>query len=177
MASIWTKNVNLPHFPVLKGDKKTDVLIIGGGMAGLLCAYFLQQQGVDYVLTEGRTICSGVTKNTTAKITSQHGLIYQDLVKYLGQEAAEMYLRANEEAIEAYAVMAEQIDCDFQRETNVVYSTNNRKKLEDTGIFCFLEEEVIEPESPEEAGRRLEILPEKSTLLQKKKPFGLLRTA
>ena len=64
MDSIWTKNVNLPHFPVLKGDKKTDVLIIGGGMAGLLCAHFLQQQGVDYVLVEGRTICSGVTKNT-----------------------------------------------------------------------------------------------------------------
>lgn len=131
MDSIWTKNVNLPHFPVLKGDKKTDVLIIGGGMAGLLCAHFLQQQGVDYVLVEGRTICSGVTKNTTAKITSQHGLIYQDIVKYLGQEAAEKYLRANEEAIEAYAVMAEQMDCDFQRETNYVYSTNNRKKLEE----------------------------------------------
>ena len=61
MDSIWTKTVNLPHFPVLKGDKKTDVLIIGGGMAGMLCAYFLQQQGVDYVLAEGRTICSGVT--------------------------------------------------------------------------------------------------------------------
>ena len=58
MNSIWNKTVTMPQFPTLKGDLKTDVLIIGGGMAGLLCAHFLQEQGVDYVLAEGRTFMS-----------------------------------------------------------------------------------------------------------------------
>lgn len=56
MDSIWTKTVNMPEFPILEGDIKTDVLIIGGGMAGILCAHFLKEQGVDYVLAEGRAI-------------------------------------------------------------------------------------------------------------------------
>ena len=53
MDSIWTRIEKLPSFPKLQGDTKTDVLIVGGGMAGTLCAYFLQKQGVDYILVEG----------------------------------------------------------------------------------------------------------------------------
>lgn len=74
MTSIWSESTRLPHFPTLEGGIKTDVLIIGGGITGILCAYFLQEKGMDYVLVEGRTICAGVTRNTTAKITSQHGM-------------------------------------------------------------------------------------------------------
>lgn len=130
MDSIWTKTVNLPQFPALQGNLKTDVLIIGGGMAGILCAHFLQEQGVDYVLAEGRTICSGVTKNTTAKITSQHGLIYQKLLRNAGSERAAMYLDANQVAVRKYAELAKNIDCDFERKINFVYSLNDRRKLE-----------------------------------------------
>ena len=130
MDSIWTKTVTMPSFPALEGDIKTDVLIIGGGMAGILCAHFLQEQGVDYVLAEGREICSGVTKNTTAKITSQHGLIYQKIAKQRGMEMAAMYLGANQAAVRAYGELAKEIDCDFERKTNYVYSLKSRKKLE-----------------------------------------------
>lgn len=70
MNSIWPAGIELPHFQNMEGSRTTDVLIIGGGMAGILCAYFLQQKGVDYMLVEGRTICSGNTGNTTAKLTS-----------------------------------------------------------------------------------------------------------
>ena len=130
MDSIWTKTVTMPSFPALEGDIKTDVLIIGGGMAGILCAHFLQEQGVDYVLAEGRETCSGVTKNTTAKITSQHGLIYQKIAKQRGMEMAAMYLGANQAAVRAYGELAKEIDCDFERKTNYVYSLKSRKKLE-----------------------------------------------
>lgn len=130
MDSIWTKGAELPKFPTLQGDLKTDVLIIGGGIAGILCAYFLQKQGVDYTLAESRTICSGITKNTTAKITSQHGLIYQKLLKSRGKEMASMYLDANEDSIKQYAGLAKKLDCDFVYKTAYVYSLNNRRKLE-----------------------------------------------
>lgn len=49
MNSLWTENIEMPEFPTLEKDIRTQVLIIGGGMAGVLCAYFLQQAGVDTV--------------------------------------------------------------------------------------------------------------------------------
>ena len=52
MDSIWKSSTQMPEFPVLKSNKKTDVLIIGGGITGLLCAHFLQERGVDYILAE-----------------------------------------------------------------------------------------------------------------------------
>ena len=130
MNSIWTENITLPQFESLKGSVKTDVLIIGGGMAGILCAYFLQEQGIDYALVEGRTICSGVTKNTTAKITSQHGLIYHKLLKGAGLERAKMYLQANQDALKKYEKLCQGIDCDFETKIAYVYSLDNRRKLE-----------------------------------------------
>ena len=45
MESIWQANTKLPEFPKLERDMKTDVLIIGGGIAGILTAYFLHQNG------------------------------------------------------------------------------------------------------------------------------------
>ena len=130
MDSIWTKSVEMPEFPVIEGDVRTDVLIIGGGIAGILCAYFLQENGVDYILAEGRSICSGITKNTTAKITAQHGLIYHSLLKSKGVEYAARYLGANLKAVEMYAKLCREIDCDFRRQTSYVYSMNDRGKLE-----------------------------------------------
>ena len=130
MDSVWTENIKMPQFERLEGEVKTDVLIIGGGITGLLCAYFLQEKGVDYLLVEGRTICSGVTKNTTAKITAQHGLMYADLLKKAGSEMTRMYLDANINALEKYFALCKNIDCDFEEKTNFVYSIDNRAKLE-----------------------------------------------
>lgn len=102
MNSLWTETAHIPGFSSFRGDMKTDVLIIGGGMSGLLCAYLLEQAGVDYILVEADTICSGITKNTTAKITAQHGLVYDKLIQEFGVEKAGLYLRANEAAIDKY---------------------------------------------------------------------------
>lgn len=131
MNSIWTEYKNLPQFETLKGDRKTDVLIIGGGMAGILCAHFLQEAGVDYVLAEGGRICSGITRDTTAKITAQHGLIYDKLLRHAGAERAKMYLEANQKAVQKYFELCAGIDCDFTERTSYVYSRNDRRKLED----------------------------------------------
>ena len=130
MESIWHKTQQLPQFSALQQDIRTDVLIIGGGIAGLLCAYRLQQAGVDYILAEASTICSGITKNTTAKITAQHGLIYQKLTKKFGEEKAKLYLEANLAALEDYKALCERIDCDFQTQDNYIYSLDDRQKLE-----------------------------------------------
>lgn len=130
MNSIWNKDVAMPHFKSLEGEVNTDVLIIGGGITGILCAYFLKKQGVDYLLAEGRTICSGVTGKTTAKITVQHGLIYADLLEKEGPEKAKMYLDANRAALKEYFSLCKAIDCDFEEKTNYIYSINDRRRLE-----------------------------------------------
>lgn len=131
MNSIWTETAGLPQFESLAGDIRTDVLIIGGGMAGILCAYFLQAQGVDYTLVEGRTLCAGITKNTTAKITSQHGLMYAKLLKDMGAEKAKRYLEANQAAVKNYFELCQKTDCDFEEKTAYVYSLEDWSMLEE----------------------------------------------
>lgn len=130
MKSIWQEGVKLPSFPSGEGELKTDVLIIGGGLAGLLLAYELESEGVDYLLVESDKIASKITKDTTAKITSQHGLIYNSLISRFGIERSEMYLRANERAVEKYRKIAEEIKCDFEDKDAVTYSKNDRAILE-----------------------------------------------
>ncbi len=123
--SLWTNSTALPEFPTLQGYTKTDVLIIGGGIAGLLCAYMLTHAGVDCILVEADRICSGITKNTTAKITSQHGLLYHKLEKRFGKERAGLYLQISEGALGEYRRLCEDIDCDFSVQDNIVYSTDS----------------------------------------------------
>lgn len=130
MESIWQATAALPRFDRLKGDIKTDVLIIGGGMAGLLCAHYLKQAGVDCTLVEASRICSGTTKGTTAKITAQHGLIYSKLSDRFGLERAKLYLQANLEAVAEYRRLCQQIDCDFQEQDSFVYSLDDPGALE-----------------------------------------------
>jgi len=130
MDSIWEKSVNRINFPLMDGDTKTDVLIIGGGIAGILCAHFLQRHGVDYILVEADRICGGITGKTTAKITFQHGLIYNKLMRIYGEEYAKMYLSANRDALDEYKKMCEKIKCNFSLADNYIYSLDNKEKIE-----------------------------------------------
>lgn len=130
MRSVWIDTVGMPAFSELSGNLRVDVLIVGGGMAGVLTAFCLRQAGVDYALCEAETVGSGTTRNTTAKITSQHGLIYDSLLRRFGAKKAGMYYRANEEAIEAYQTLCNSIDCAFERADHSVYTVGNEAKLD-----------------------------------------------
>lgn len=130
MDSIWLQTAQLPTFNSLRSDLKTDVLVIGGGMAGLLCAYKLTRAGVDCALVEADRIGCGVTKNTTAKITSQHGLIYDKLIRQFGADRARLYLEANQRALEEYRALCRTIDCGFEEKDAFVYSLDSREKLD-----------------------------------------------
>ena len=131
MKSVWQKDVERPEFPPLKNDVKTEILIIGGGISGILTAHFLHQRGVPYIMVEKDRICGGTTGNTTAKITFQHGLIYSKLLRSAGVENAQMYLYANRAAFDKYSELCRNIDCDYERKNNYVYSQNAPHKLED----------------------------------------------
>ncbi len=130
MKSLWTQGVDIKRYEPLNSDIKTDVLIVGGGIAGILCAYMLKKSGVKCVLIEADRILGGVSGYTTAKITVQHGLIYDKIISKYGVEAAKMYLKAQEEALQTYIQMSREIDCDFKTVDACVYSTNNLRDIE-----------------------------------------------
>lgn len=125
MASLWEQTWSHRGFPRLEQDLHTDVLVIGGGMAGILCAYLLHNAGIPYALTEANTIGGGITQNTTAKLTVQHGFIYHKLIKTLGTQRAQAYLNANLAALENYRILCRTIDCDFEEKPSYVYSLDN----------------------------------------------------
>ena len=131
MKSIWDESCKFDKREELKGDIKTDVLIVGAGITGILIGYFLKKSGRDVVLIDKAEIASGNTKNTTAKITSQHDLIYNTLIKEFGEEKAKQYADANELAIRKYKQIIEErkIDCDFKEVPAYIYSLNEVDKI------------------------------------------------
>lgn len=130
MKSVWTEGVSLPGFDKLIGEKRCEVAIIGGGMAGILTSYFLHKEGVDYVLLEKGKLASATTANTTAKITVQTGLVYDKILRKYGALKAQGYYLAGCRALEKYREIAEGADCDLETRDNLVYSLRDRKKLE-----------------------------------------------
>ncbi len=134
MNSLWVETSSKPSFKSLEKDIKTDVLIIGGGIAGILTAYMLDKQGVNYALAEAKTIGFGITRNTTAKITLAHGLIYDKIVNSYGTEKAKGYLEVNNSAIKEYKDLCSKIDCDFEEKNSYVYSLDDIKALEKEAV-------------------------------------------
>ncbi|MHB1314142.1 MAG: FAD-dependent oxidoreductase [Christensenellales bacterium] len=132
MNSIWAMDTQIEHREALQKDIERDVAIIGGGMAGLLTAFLLHEKGVKTVVLEAGRIGHGQTKGTTAKITSQHDVIYHKLINSVGEEQAYQYAQANQEAITAYEriITAYGISCHFVREPAFLYSTNESTALE-----------------------------------------------
>ena len=130
MSSLWHETAVLPSFPKLYENIKTDVLIIGGGISGLLTSFLLKEKGISSVILESGKICGGTTGNTTAKITLQHGLIYSDLIKK-GADVAKAYYEANRLALEKYKELSENIRCDFEIKDNYIYSIDSPQKIED----------------------------------------------
>ncbi len=132
--SLW-QEIKLPRFSKLDGDIETDILIIGGGMAGILTAYFLEQKGAKYILVEQNRIATGVTANTTAKITLQHSLCYHKLLKSFGKNIAQGYYLSNKKALQDFERLCENIDCDFEKKENFVYSDNALKLKREIDAF------------------------------------------
>lgn len=130
IKSIWEHGTEKVSFAPLNENKSTDVLIIGGGIAGLLCAYKLKSAGVDCILAEATEICQGITKNTTAKITLCHGLIYDKIIRRYGIDKAKLYFEAQKEAMKEYDELCKEIDCDYEIKDSYVYSLKDRKRIE-----------------------------------------------
>ena len=154
--SYWLSSTKKTDYPALDSDIEVDVSIVGGGMVGILTAYMLKEAGLKVAVIEVDRILQGTTGHTTAKITSQHTLIYDKIKSEMGQEIAQQYADANEKAIHVLANMikTKEIDCDFSWQPSYVFTQSDKyiKKIENEaktalslGIKATLLEEIPLP--------------------------------
>ncbi|MEG1381746.1 MAG: FAD-dependent oxidoreductase [Ruthenibacterium sp.] len=130
MNELWTEIPLLPLAPSLTRDLVTEVLVIGGGMAGVLCAHALREKGIDCVLVEANRLGGGITKGTTAVLTAQHDTFYTDLTARFGAEKAKQYLHANLRAVQKFRTMSQKFPCDFENMPSVSYSLTDKKQMQ-----------------------------------------------
>ncbi|TDF92804.1 FAD-dependent oxidoreductase [Paenibacillus piri] len=125
--SLWIASSSIPSFPKLTNNIKVDVAIVGAGISGVTTAYLLSKQGLKVALIEAGKMLNGTTGHTTAKITAQHDLIYNEFISHFGEEQTKLYYEANREALHfiKQTVHEHQILCDFSEEDAYVYTNSD----------------------------------------------------
>jgi glycine/D-amino acid oxidase-like deaminating enzyme/nitrite reductase/ring-hydroxylating ferredoxin subunit len=130
----WRDLISFPEFPSIEEDLKADVVVVGAGVAGISTAYLLAKEGKNVILVDAGRVCNGTTGHTTAKITAQHDIIYDELIQHFGTVKAESYYLANMSAKQFIEDTINQlgIDCDFNQEDAYLYTIDdaNKAKLE-----------------------------------------------
>jgi glycine/D-amino acid oxidase-like deaminating enzyme/nitrite reductase/ring-hydroxylating ferredoxin subunit len=134
-VSPWLDAVVRPEWPALKRDLAVDVAVLGGGMAGVSAALALKRSGARVALLEARRIGEGVTGNSTAKLTSLHGLTYARLRSRFGDDVARAYGEANQAGIAEVTRLVDElgIDCQLRTKPNFTYTEDpdERELIED----------------------------------------------
>lgn len=135
--SYWLASTPGTNYPILDKDTKVDIAIIGGGFVGISTAYMLSGEGFRIAIIEADHILQGTTGHTTAKVTSQHGLIYNKIKSKMSEEFAKQYADANESAIKTIEkIMKEHnIECDYVPQSAYIFTLRN-------GYADKIEEEV-----------------------------------
>ncbi|MUT64903.1 FAD-dependent oxidoreductase [Paenibacillus sp. NEAU-GSW1] len=129
--SFWLSSTSQQAFEPLSSDLDVDVCVVGGGITGITLAYLLAEEGQRVALLEAGHLFGGTTGHTTAKITAQHDLIYDELIHHIGLENSRLYYDANMEALDFIRRYVQQnhIDCDFAEEDAYVYTTSDTNVL------------------------------------------------
>jgi glycine/D-amino acid oxidase-like deaminating enzyme/nitrite reductase/ring-hydroxylating ferredoxin subunit len=124
LISPWLDEPERPTRAPLERDLEVEVAVLGAGIIGLTTAFELQRRGISVAVLEGRQVAGGVTGNTTAKLSSLHGLSYDSIRSTRGEQAAASYAQANQWGIERVAELARElaIDCDLRRKPNFTYT-------------------------------------------------------
>ncbi|MEO6304905.1 MAG: FAD-dependent oxidoreductase [Bacteroidia bacterium] len=116
-SSVWIDTVQPLAFRKLEENIETDVVIVGGGMAGISIAYNLVKSGKKVVIVEDGFVGSGETGRTTAHLVTALDDRYYELQKMFGDEKTKLVAESHKTAIDFIerATRREHIDCDFER--------------------------------------------------------------
>lgn len=123
----WRDELDLPSYPKLEESIKVDVGIVGGGIVGITAAYLLSKQNVKVALIDAGVILNGTTGHTTAKITAQHDIIYDEFINHFGEDKTKLYYQAQMEAKEFIEKASKElnINCDFKEQDAIIYTNSD----------------------------------------------------
>lgn len=115
--SLWLDTAPLSLEPPLAGDTRTDVCIVGAGIAGLTTAYLLAKEGRQVVVIDDGPTAGGETCRTTAHFVSALDDRFYNLESLHGEEGSRLAAESHAAAIDKIEQIAreEDIDCDFTR--------------------------------------------------------------
>jgi glycine/D-amino acid oxidase-like deaminating enzyme len=128
-VSYWLESSPATDFPKLVQGLSVDVVILGGGIAGITTAILLKETGHNVAVVEADRIVKEVTVGTTAKISMGPNMIYKNLISKLGKSKAQDFANANIKAVEKIAdiIRERKIDCEFKRLPLYIYTESNEK--------------------------------------------------
>jgi glycine/D-amino acid oxidase-like deaminating enzyme len=128
MTTTWRKTVEESERPQLQGDKKADVVIVGGGITGVTNAFLLSKAGKKVILIEKNEIRGEATSYTTAFLTYIIDTDLRDMVPIFGKEASQKIWQSHKVAIDEVEkiVKEENIDCEFKRVPNFIFSVTEK---------------------------------------------------
>ncbi|WP_173918454.1 FAD-dependent oxidoreductase [Halobacillus sp. Marseille-Q1614] len=154
---LWRKNANIPSFEPLQEAEDTEVVVVGGGITGISTAYLLAKEGKKVILIEADHVINGTSGHTTAKVTAQHDMIYNELIQHFGEEQAALYYKAQDDALSSIEKTIQELDisCQWKREDAYLYAVTaegarklekERKAYERLGIKGGMVEKLPFPE-------------------------------
>lgn len=132
IKTLWNQHSTQENRKNSTIPKKTDILIIGGGITGLTTAYFLMEQKRDITLIDqGEIGHTGITTKSTAKINFLQGICYQTIEKNFSKKASELYFKSQVEAMNIIKniVAKHKIDCDLEAVDAFIF-TNEEKNID-----------------------------------------------
>ncbi len=120
----------IPHFPTLADDAECDVLVIGGGLCGLLCAHYLQNAGINVLVCEAERISGAVSARSTAVISLGQDILCSDIEKSRGTETARTVMKTRLDALNEYRILCRELGCVYRTDDFYLYSLGSPLKIE-----------------------------------------------
>ena len=126
----YWREISLPEFEKVTKNISVDVAIVGGGITGITAGYLLQKEGLKVAILEADNLLNGTTGHTTAKVTAQHGLIYDELIQHFGEDHAKRYYQSADQSLQFIKnlIQEKNIECDFSQEDAYIFATSELYK-------------------------------------------------
>ncbi len=130
MESIWEEDYKNKKLPSINEDMTTPVLIIGGGLAGLMCAYNFMKSGINFILVDSKKLARGVSIKTTAQVSIAHDSLYYEISKKFGKKKSIQYLKSQIEGLNLIKeiIKNEKIKCDYKEESTLLCANSKKTK-------------------------------------------------
>lgn len=172
-SSYWKQSAPATAYPALNQDARHDIVVVGAGIAGLVTAIQLAERGYDVAVIEAGDIAAGTTGYTTAKVSSQHGLIYDTLIRTVGEASARLYYEANEEAIAFLRHQVERlaIDCELETQDAYLYTATSKEREMEREVRAYERLRLNGGEATEEVQGKLPYAVKRAIVLRNQAQF------